>query len=304
MNKAINEKNPIIKQDSQCWIQPNGDSYRLLDSGDGMKLEESAGYRFIRPEAQALWGKHLSQNEWQKTHGEFHAGSGEDGGKWQANHAQLFSGWQVNHGDILLKPRLTNFRHLGFFPEQAAIFSQIPIAQGQKVLNLFAYSGMASIYMAQRGASVVHCDASPKANAYAKENFALNNIQNIKILTEDAQKFVEREIRRGNKYDAIIMDPPKFGRGPNGEIWDIYQHLPQFLGNIMQILSENGTIGLTIYAIRTASISIAQSLQFAINQQFKNKEFHLNFGEIALIEDSTRGFILPQAHFAKIQVIN
>lgn len=242
---------------------------------------------FIRPEPQALWPKY-NPNLWYNPSAEFVAGSGEDAGKWQIHNPRA-SQWLVDHFGINLHARLTNFRHLGFFPEQAVMFHHFTNLQHAKMLNLFAYSGMASLFAGLNGAGVVHGDASPKANGYAKDNFALNQCQNIRILCDDSRKLVAKEIRRGNQYNIILADPPKYGRGPDGEIWDIFTDLPQFLGQIDQILAPGGLFALTIYAIRTAGKAMEQ----AVKAHIKGDSL---YGELAVAEDNPRGFILPQAY--------
>ena len=226
--------------------------YELLDSGNGLKLERFGRYSFVRPEPQAMWAPRLGADAW-NADGRFVPGQGraeddEEGGGWTLSPA-LPEAWQVGYDRLRFLARPTPFRHLGFFPEQAPHWRWCAARiasfaarheRRPRVLNLFAYSGIASLHAAQAGAEVTHVDASKKAIAQAFENRDTAGMQDapIRFITEDATRFVEREIRRGRSYDGIILDPPKYGRGPKGERWRIETDLVPLLDSCRQILSD------------------------------------------------------------------
>jgi len=244
------------------------DDYSLLDSGYGRKLERVADYVVDRPEPQAMWHPRLSETEWNKADAIFMGADAEDEGvhgRWQNNgikHEQ----WETSFNKIKFFGRLTNFRHIGFFPEQCAHWEwlQQQTKPGMKILNLFAYSGVHSLVAAQRGAEVTHVDASKKAITWARENQDLNDPNwKIRWIVEDAVKFVEREVKRGNFYDGILLDPPKFGRGPNGETWDLFDDLPPHLDECLKLLKpqKGSFILMTSYAIRASAMAFGQLMQ-------------------------------------------
>lgn len=242
--------------------------YALLDSGNGEKLERYGPYRIVRPEAQALWTPRRSAKEWESADAKF-VGIGEDeatgdsGGRWRYR-KPLGETWPMSWDGIAFLGRFTNFRHVGLFPEQATHWDWMKglIAGAKrplKILNLFAYTGVASLVAAKAGAEVTHIDASKKAIGWARENQALAKLDALKIrwICEDAAKFVEREGRRGNRYNGIILDPPKFGRGPKGEVWDIFTDLKPLLAACVGLLSEDAVfLILTAYSIRASFYSI------------------------------------------------
>jgi 23S rRNA (cytosine1962-C5)-methyltransferase len=211
----------------------NWKDYALLDSGDGLKLERFGQYVFVRPESQAMWKRTLT-SEWKNADAIFKPTGEESGGHWDVK-KKLEEQWEMNYllphsaKAITFKVMTTPGRHLGVFPEVAAHwdwFSNL-ITQANKevnVLNLFGYTGLASLAAASAGAKVTHIDASKKSVSWARENQALSKLEEkpIRWIVEDALKFVQREARRGAKYDGIILDPPKFGRGPKGEVWEVY----------------------------------------------------------------------------------
>ena len=204
--------------------------YELIDSGDGQKLERFGPYLFIRPEPQALWSPYLDKAIWQSASGRF-AASDEERGKWELD-KHLPASWPLGFDGVRFEAMPTPFRHLGFFPEQsphwlwtAEQIRQFKTAYNRppRLLNLFAYSGVASLHAARAGAEVTHLDASKKAVAQAFQNRDLSGLADapIRFITDDASAFVSRELRRGRSYDAILLDPPKYGRGPKGEIWQL-----------------------------------------------------------------------------------
>ena len=290
----------------------NWKDYSLVDSGDGKKLERFGNLLFIRPEPQALWSPRLSLKEWEKSSGAFLSSSNplnEDStGKWSLK-KHLPLKWEMKYDNIKFFATPTPFRHLGFFPDQSPhwLWASKKIhsflkTQGKnyspKVLNLFGYSGLASLHAASHGASVTHIDASKKAINFAFENRNLSSFQDlpIKFITDDAIKFVKREIRRENKYDGIILDPPKYGRGPNGEKWDFFNDLPILLKLITQILTpEPIFIILNSYAIRSSHLT----LYFALNETMKKYSGKVESGELCIVEDQEDPRQINTAIFAR-----
>lgn len=290
----------------------NWKDYSLVDSGDGKKLERFGNYLFNRPEPQALWSPKLPIKEWDKSSGTFLSSSNplnEDAtGKWSLK-KHLPLKWEMQYDNIKFFATPTPFRHLGFFPDQSPhwlwasekIQSFIKI-QGKnyspKVLNLFGYSGLASLHAASHGASVTHIDASKKAINFAFENRDLSLFQHlpIKFITDDVIKFVKREIRRDNKYDGVILDPPKYGRGPNGEIWDFFNDLPILLKLVTQILTpEPIFVILNSYAIRSSHLA----LHFALNETMRGFSGKVESGELSIVEDQEDPRQINTAIFAR-----
>ena len=268
--------------------------YHLLDSGEGQKLEQFGPYRFVRPEAQALWSPRLNNAEWRSADGHFIT-SGQDsekGGNWRLN-KKLPDNWQMQFEDIHFFAMPTSFRHLGFFPEQsvhwqwcaAKIKKFIKINnRAPKILNLFAYSGIASLHAANAGAEVTHIDASKKAIQLAFNNRALSKLDEapIRFIAEDATQFVQRELRRENFYDGIILDPPKYGRGPKGEIWQLNENFPRLLSDCRNLISDSPLFFVaTIYAIRMSIIAVHS----AIEDTFTSYGGEITSGEIAIKEN-------------------
>jgi 23S rRNA (cytosine1962-C5)-methyltransferase len=238
--------------------------YALLDSGRGRKLERYGPHRLVRPEAQALWSPRRPEAEWDAADATF-VGIGEDegDGRWRYR-KPIGETWPLAYDGIPFLARFTSFRHVGVFPEQATHWQWLKeriagAGRPLKVLNLFAYTGIASLVAAKAGAEVTHIDASKKAIGWARENQAVAGLQALPIrwICEDAGKFVDREERRGNRYDGIILDPPKFGRGPKGEVWDIFADLPKMMAACRRLLSERPRfLILTAYSIRASFLSI------------------------------------------------
>jgi 23S rRNA (cytosine1962-C5)-methyltransferase len=245
--------------ETQGW-----NDYALLDCGDGRKLERYGPYRIVRPEEQAMWTPRRPKAEWDRADAHF-IGLGDDDrdGRWRMPRP-LAETWPLAYDGIAFLGRFTSFRHVGVFPEQATHWQwldELIRAAGQplKILNLFAYTGIASLAAARAGAEVTHIDASRKAIGWARENQAVAGLEALPIrwICEDAQKFVERELRRGNRYDAIILDPPKFGRGPKGEVWDLFPDLPKMMQACRSLLSDQPAfLILTAYSIRASYLAI------------------------------------------------
>lgn len=253
------ERLPIILE-----VGPNAD-YALLDSGDGEKLEQYGPYRIVRPEGQAIWGRALAQAEWNRADAVFTGDTDEEGmGRWRFPHAALGETWPMKHDGIDYLGRFTSFRHVGVFPEQASHWSHMETLVRRanrpvKVLNLFGYTGLASLVAARAGAEVTHVDASKKAIGWARENQDMARLSDkpIRWICEDAKKFVEREARRGSRHDIILLDPPAYGRGPKGEVWQLFDDLPAMVDLCRDILTPRPlAVVLTAYSIRASFFAI------------------------------------------------
>ncbi len=224
------------------WIADGWKDYSLIDCGDGEKLERWGDYFLVRPDPQAIWQSPRKHPRWAK-YDALYSRSNSGGGSW--NNRSLPASWQVKYKELTFNIKPMNFKHTGIFPEQAAnwdfITNQIKNAgRPISVLNLFAYTGAASIAAASAGASVCHVDAARGMVAWARENAAASGLSDapIRWIVDDCAKFVEREIRRGRKYDAIIMDPPSYGRGPTGEVWKLEDNLFDFVKLCSGVLSD------------------------------------------------------------------
>lgn len=241
------------------------DDYALLDSGDGRKLEQYGPYRIVRPEAQALWLPALGRRDWQKVDAVFTGDTSEEGlGRWRFPGEPLGEVWPMTYDGIPYLGRFTSFRHVGVFPEQASHWAHMDglirkAGRPVRVLNLFGYTGLASLVAARAGAAVTHVDASKKAIGWARENQQVAGMTDkpIRWICEDAVKFVEREARRGNGYDIILLDPPAYGRGPKGEVWQLFEQLAAMIEACRTILTpEPLAVVLTAYSIRASFFSI------------------------------------------------
>ncbi|KQS90464.1 MULTISPECIES: class I SAM-dependent rRNA methyltransferase [unclassified Rhizobium] len=268
--------------------------YHLIDSGDGLKLEQYGPYRIVRPEAQALWPKTLPAHVWDNADSVFTGDTDEDGmGRWRFPRQALGETWPMQILDAEFYGRFTAFRHVGVFPEQLAHWSwmkdQIETAgRPLKVLNLFGYTGVASLIAAKAGAEVTHVDASKKAIGWARENQALGRAEQLPIrwICEDAMKFIQREERRSSRYDIILTDPPKFGRGPNGEVWQLFDHLALMLDICREILSpEARGLVLTAYSIRASFYSIHELMR----ETMRGRGGAVESGELILREGGLDG---------------
>ncbi|OQM76150.1 class I SAM-dependent rRNA methyltransferase [Pseudaminobacter manganicus] len=253
------ERLPVILE-----VAPN-DDYALLDSGDGRKLEQYGPYRIVRPEGQAIWQPAWPQKEWDQADATFTGDTDEEGmGRWRFPKAPLGETWPMKHDGIDYLGRFTSFRHVGVFPEQASHWDHMAalITQANrpvKVLNLFGYTGLASLIAARAGAEVTHVDASKKAIGWARENQEIARLTDkpIRWICEDAMKFAEREERRGNVYDIILFDPPAYGRGPKGEVWQLFEDLPALTDICRSILTPKPlAVVLTAYSIRSSFFAI------------------------------------------------
>ncbi|MBY0376790.1 class I SAM-dependent methyltransferase [Patescibacteria group bacterium] len=242
--------------------------YELIDTGEGEKLERFGPYTFVRPYEGSVWKKTFSAKEWAKADGKFWSSKGGAKAGWKMI-SKLPKKWEMSYQGVKFLASPTPFRHLGFFPEQAPhwdfISEQIKNAKKPvRFLNLFGYTGVASLVALEAGAEVTHVDASKQTIDWVKENQKASGLENstLRVIPEDAIKFLEREIKRGNKYDAVIMDPPKFGRGPKGETWKIEEDLGDLLSKVRQVLSPEALfVILTSYSIDASSISIGNAMR-------------------------------------------
>lgn len=280
----------------QTLIAEPWNDFGLIDSGHGRKLERYGPYQFIRPEPQALWAP--ASAEW-TADGEFTGGNDDDGGgRWKLS-PHVPAGWEMSWEDVRFQAANTAFRHLAFFPDMApqwAWLRERTHAESQ-TLNLFGYTGVGSLAMAARGAHVTHVDASKKAIEAGKANQAMSQMADrpIRWLVDDASKFTAREVRRGRRYDGIILDPPKYGRGPTGEVWKLEEGLPDLIHQCRQLLDENSSfLVLTVYAIRMSALAIGGLLREATADLGGTVEM----GDMAIREEA-RGLLLPTAIFAR-----
>ena len=272
--------------------------YGLVDSGHGRKLERYGRHRFVRPEPQAMWSPR--QADW-SADGEFVPGSDEDGGgRWQFDRPVAREGWPLAWNEVAFTATCTPFRHLGFFPDMAPVWDwmrhMLAGRTDASTLNLFGYTGVGTLALSAHG-QVTHVDASKKSVAQARENAALSAMDDrpVRWLVDDAAKFAAREVRRGRRYDGIILDPPKFGRGPGGETWRLEEHLPGLLADCRRLLdAESRFLFLTVYAVRMSSLALAGLME----ELFADLPGTVEHGDLAVREDG-EGRLLPTAIFAR-----
>lgn len=268
---------------------PGFEDYRLLDSGAGRKLERFGRVVVDRPEPQAMWQPARAPDVWHKADAIFDGDDDAENGKWRRN-GPVPESWSIQLKDVTLVCRLTGFRHLGIFPEQLPHWEWMLEGLGRmrverpRVLNLFAYTGAATMLAAHAGAEVTHVDASKRAIAWGKENQQASRLEQapIRWLLDDARKFVQREVRRGKTYNMVLVDPPKFGRGPNNEVWDLFEHLPPLMRDCAALLDKSEAhLILTAYAIRASALAIDQVVREAL--ALRSGTF--SSGELAIREE-------------------
>jgi 23S rRNA (cytosine1962-C5)-methyltransferase len=289
---------PLVPEFQTLISEPRED-YTLIDSGNGRKLESYGPYRFIRPELQAMWAP--ATDDW-RADAEFVPGSDEDGGgRWYYENQAANSGWPLSWEDVTFAAQCTPFRHLGFFPDMDPVWrwmrGQLDGVTGAQAMNLFGYTGVGTLALSAAGAQMVHVDASKKSVAQARENAALSGMADrpIRWIVEDAAKFVAREVRRERRYDGILLDPPKYGRGPDGEVWRLEEDLPELIANCRKLLDENSSfLFLTVYAVRMSAMALGNLL----NAHFADLSGKIEFGELA-VREQARKHLLPTAIFAR-----
>ena len=273
--------------------------YGLIDSGNGRKLERYGPHRFIRPEPQAMWAP--ASEDWDSD-AEFIPGSDDEGGgRWYFDRPTPRDGWPLAWDDVRFIAQTTPFRHLGFFPDMAPVWTwmreQVADMPSPQIMNLFGYTGVGSLAMATRGAQVVHVDASKKSVEAARRNAELSDMADkpVRWIVDDAAKFVAREVRRGRRYDGILLDPPKFGRGPEGEVWRLEEHLAPLIRDCRALLdADSQFLFLTVYAVRMSALAIRELLA----QAFADLGGTVEAGELGVREEA-RGLTLPTAIFAR-----
>lgn len=271
---------------------PGWEEYQLLDTGEGMRLEQFGKYRIVRPDPQIVWKPHLSQEEWLKADAIYNPAFK----RWD-NKTSIPNRWLMHYKDFSFWAELTPFKHTGVFPEQTLqwewIETKVRGAKGEvrnkeiKVLNLFGYTGIASLVAAKAGATVAHVDASRPTIGWARENQKASGLEEkpIRWILDDAVKFVQREAKRGVKYDGIIMDPPVYGHGPNGEKWDFTQSFPHLLSVCKQVLSDKPLFVLiNAYAISASSLMLENVLKDFV----PHKKDNIEVGELVLEEKGSQ----------------
>jgi 23S rRNA (cytosine1962-C5)-methyltransferase len=276
--------------------------YALIDSGEGRKLERFGRVTTDRPEPQAMWRPTGDAALWRGADARFKAKGEEEGGRWQTD-TPLPPSWPLRVAGVSLLCRLTAIRHVGIFPEQLVHWQWMQRVLRQRagetprVLNLFAYTGVASLIAAAAGAEVTHVDASKTAIAWAKQNQAASGLgaASIRWILEDARKFAAREVRRGKTYHVILIDPPKFGRGPSGETWEIFDHLPALLRDCAHLLTGvPAGLVLTTYAVRASALAFGELLA----ECMLGRHGELEAGEL-VIKEQSGGRLLPTSHYAR-----
>ena len=259
--------------------------YEILDMASGEKLERWGKYLLVRPDPQVIWNKKTFENKWKDANATYNR-SKTGGGSWSYK-TKLPESWKIQYKDLTFNIKLMGFKHTGLFPEQAVnwdwMINKIENAKRPiKVLNLFAYTGGASVACLYAGASVCHVDSSKGMVAWAKENVTSSKLQDkpIRYIVDDVVKFVQREIRRENTYDAIIMDPPSYGRGTNGEVWQFEDSINNLIELCMQVLSDNPLFFLiNSYTTGISSTVLSNILNLNMNNKYKGK---ITSGEIGL----------------------
>ena len=285
----------------QLLSPPTWPEYELIDAGGGQKFERFGQYRLVRPEAQAIWEPKLSPDEWRRADATFQRGNVDDGpGQWAIKRS-LPEQWLMHQSNLSFWARLTPFKHTGVFPEHSAhwewISRQLSGTEHQPhVLVLFGYTGLSTLLAAHVGARVCHVDASKPAIRWAQENQAASGLDEkpIRWIVDDVSKFVARELRRGNRYDLILMDPPAFGRGPKGEIWRLNEALSGLVGQAAALLSEQ-PLGLLVSAYATSISSL--TLHNVLESAFATRSGTITAGELVL-QTTVAARLLSTAIFA------
>lgn len=292
-----------MKTETRLLIADDWEDYALLDSGHLQKLERFGSQTVIRPDPQAFWEPARPVQSWKADARFVTKAQDEDGaGNWEILSPRAAESWPMRWNGLSFTARRTAFRHMGVFQEHSVHwkFAQAQIRAARrplKVLNLFGYTGMMSLACAAAGAEVVHLDASPKSNGYGKDNQSLSGLdgQTIRWIADDAMKFVAREIRRGSKYDGIVLDPPKFGRGPKNETWRFEDSLPELLDGVRDLLSDDPRFVITTaYAVRLSYLAVAQ----ALGDRLRPYGGVMETGEMALPQQGSDR-LLPTALYAR-----
>ena len=291
----MNLPNNLLLTNSPDWKD-----YALLDSGDGKSLERFGKYLLIRPRPQAVWPRSLASSEWKKANATLIEEKQEYGGKWNILNP-MDKSWTVNYKDLKFQLQLASSRHVGIFPEQATHWdwmrSQIDASKTPlRVLNLFGYTGATTVAAAASGAEVTHVDSSKHAVSWANLNVKLSGLKEkpIRWVVEDTLKFIKREARRGNTYHGIVMDPPKFGRGSSGEVWDFFKKTPELIEACKDILAPDARfIVMTAYAITASALVTHQAVEQIVGDRGKFES-----GELVTKEESA-GHMISHAIYTR-----
>jgi len=271
------------------------DDWGLIDCGNGRKLERYGPITVVRPEPQAMWAP--ARADWDPD-ATFVPGSDEEGGGRWVQHRAVPRSWPLARGAVRFDASLTPFRHLGFFPDMAPQWDWMRARSAEaEVLNLFGYTGVGTLLLSDAGARPVHVDASKKSVEQGKANAALSGMADrpIRWIVDDATKFTAREVRRGRRYDGILLDPPKFGRGPEGEVWRLEEDLAPLLADCRKLLdADSRFLVLTVYAVRMSALAIGE----LVKQLYADLGGTVEVGEMAVREEA-RGLLLPTAIFAR-----
>ena len=264
-------------------ISSDWKDYEILDMANGEKLERWGNITLIRPDPQIIWKEKMFPNLWKKANAHYHRSS-KGGGSWEYL-SKIPNSWQIKYKNLTFNLKPMGFKHTGLFPEQAYnwdfMIKKIKDSNRKiKVLNLFAYTGGATCACLSAGASVCHVDSSKGMTSWAKENVESSGLKNLEVrfIIDDVVKFVKREIRRGNKYDAIVMDPPSYGRGANGEVWNIEDSLFELVDLCMKLLSDRPLF----FLINSYTTGLSPSILSNIFKIFMKDAGHISCGEIAL----------------------
>ena len=283
----MSELNTLVAEPWEDW--------GLIDCGNGQKLERYGPVTVVRPEPQALWAP--ARGDWDPD-ASFVPGSDEEGGGRWVQHRPVPKQWPLSRWAVRFEASLTPFRHLGFFPDMAPQWDWMrERAAKAEVLNLFAYTGVGTLLLSDAGAQLVHVDASKKSVEQGRANAKLSGMDEkpIRWLVDDASKFTAREVRRGRRYDGILLDPPKFGRGPNGELWRLEEGLAPLLADCRSLLDPDSRfLVLTVYAVRMSALAIGE----LVKQTLAPLGGIVEMGEMAVREEA-RGLLLPTAIFAR-----
>ncbi len=291
---------PVLSNTPETLLTRAWPDYALLDSGGGRKLERYGRHTVVRPEPQCWWAPR-DPAAFDAADAVFDPDDEDEAGRWRFAGRALDT-FPLAWRDVRFTGRFTPFRHLAFFPEQAAnwdwLDGRIRRLNRPKVLNLFGYTGVASLACAAAGAEVTHVDASKKSVAWARENAGLSGLADrpIRWIVEDARKYVAREVRRGSKYQGIILDPPKYGRGPTGEVWRLFEDLPGLLRDCAALLSDDADfLLLNAYAARISGLSLAHLMAEAT----QSRSGRIDWGELALSEDGPDARAIGLSFFAR-----
>ena len=291
---------PVLSPSPETLVTHAWRDYALLDSGDGRKLERYGRYTVVRPEPQCFWTP-KDPGAFDRADAVFDPTGEDDDGRWRFSGAPI-EAFPLAWNDVKFTGRFTPFRHLAFFPEQAANWAwmeqRVRRLERPRILNLFGYTGVASLALAAAGAEVTHVDASKKSVNYARENAAQSGMEGapIRWIVEDARKYVAREVRRGSKYHGIVLDPPKYGRGPTGEVWRLFEDLPGLMADCAALLGDDADfLLLNAYAARISGLSLAHLTA----QATADRGGRIDWGELALSEDGPDARAIGLSFFSR-----